>query len=183
MRPIPRGRYQLWPNPSPRVPRPWPDCSVCRVVDVTFPLGHAAVTEFVRRLHKTAAGRPGAVVVVQGDSGWLVCTPADAVTREDEWRLPCELHLHRFGRPRFVEVVLAPWSAVKSELRLELRSRRGLKIPPRYFTVAHAVMDKLRGAVETQVENLAPDTLSDAAPDRPLAPVIRLAEARGRHRR
>lgn len=177
-----RTYRQPWPNRGPQELRPWPDCSVRRIVEVTFPVAHAAVSEFVATLLDTPARHRGPAVMVRGDPGWLEFRPTDAVTRHDEWRLPGALHLHRFGRPTPVELVLASWSAARSELRLELRCRRGIsRVPPRYFDVAHAVMDELRSDVETMVEKVAPGTLSRADDDRPLATIIQLADVRARH--
>ena len=127
-----------------------------RFIDLGFPLGRRAAAELGLRLLDAPARPGGTDVVVRGDSGWLVCTPADAEAREDEWRMPGALHLHRFGRSVPVELVLARWSAERSELRLELRCRRSPQAPPRYFDVAHAVMDELRDAIEATIADVAP---------------------------
>lgn len=144
--------YQLWPDASRRVPRPWPDPSVRRVVDVSFPVGLAAVIERLGQLLDAPSGHRGPAVLMRGDSGWLACEPTNAVMSNGEWRLPGAVHVHRLARSAPVELVLAPWSARRSELRLEPRPRRGLAMSARYFIVAHAVMDDLRDAVEAGAE-------------------------------
>ena len=46
-----------------------------------------------------------------------------------------------------VEVLLAPWSSWRSELRVGMAGRRRYAVPWRFFEAAHAVADGLRDAL------------------------------------
>jgi hypothetical protein len=89
---------------------------------------------------------------VRGGSGWLVFGPRGQTRINDECRYPGRLYVHRWARPVHVEVIIAMWSASRTELRLELRCERGaLHIPTGYFDVAHSAVDRLREGIESRV--------------------------------
>jgi hypothetical protein len=66
-----------------------------------------------------------------------------------EVRRPGRVHAHRLGPALAVDLVLAPWSAWQSELRLQLHGGRGTtRLPRHYYDVAHPALAALRDLVE-----------------------------------
>ena len=64
-------------------------------------------------------------------------------------RLDGSLRVRRWGRSTPVEVTLAPWSALRTHLCLRpRRGRFGVRLPRRYYDVAHRVMDELWHQIE-----------------------------------
>lgn len=125
-----RGR--LWVDVAGLRPPVWSERDVRRLVLAPFPLAVAAL--------RGLGAAP---------SGWLVLDVAHDRRAADEYRAAGALHVHR-GRPLVpVDVVLAPWSASRTELLVRPRLRRCAAPPSaRYFDVAHSAIDALRDAIE-----------------------------------
>jgi hypothetical protein len=128
-----RRRDPLWSEPDRRPPSPWPDRSVRRLVDLPYDvavvvldeLAHDKTTSFPFDCHATAA--------------------------EEERCFRGALRFHRGGRRMFVELVVARWSATRTELRLQPDGRRArLSVPPRFFEMASAITDRLGRVIESR---------------------------------
>ena len=133
----PAGHDELWPTPAQgAAARPWPDCSVRRVLDVSF----GAVRAVVDDVLGATAAVGGVVVRGAGRSS----SDSDMDSDTAERRIAAGLRVQLCSVPVAVEVVVAPWSRTRTELRLELRGRRRLRIPRRYFDVADDVAERLR---------------------------------------
>ena len=128
------------------------DYTVRRFVEHPFANAHQALVT-VSSDHRVAPSDRSAEAVVRTPASWLAFSAPQATPPlDDQVRLTGVLHAHRFGRPLRVEVVVEPWSAARTELRMQLRSRRGkLKLPKRYFDAAHPVMIALRDEIEAHV--------------------------------
>ena len=127
----PAGHDELWPTPDEVAARPWPDCSVRRVLDLPFVVVGGVLDGALRSVATT--GR----MTVRG------CTRSCP----DERRVLAGLRVQTCSVPVSVEVVAAPWSRTRTEVRLELRGRRRLRLPRRYFDVADEVAERLRLAI------------------------------------
>jgi hypothetical protein len=134
---------------TPRPTQLGTDYSVRRYVEHPFANAQRALVT-VSADHRVGASDGGTDAVVRTPASWLsFASPEGASPAQDQLRLTGVLHAHRFGRPLRVEVVVEPWSSARTELRMQLRSRRGkLKLPQRYFDAAHPVMIALRDEIE-----------------------------------
>jgi hypothetical protein len=147
-----RQRELLWKDPDPVGPPSWPDPSVRRVLGFAFPVAHAALIDTHVTLRTVHGGHQGSGGVRRRGGGWLELADTAAVTTQGECRLLGALQVGRFTRVVPVEVVLAPWSATRSELRFQLH--HGLSVPARYFDVAHQVLDNLSDKIQSRVDDL-----------------------------
>lgn len=128
------GAIEVWPDREQFPAPPWPDWSVRRFVEVPFAAASAVPLD-------------ERVVVPHG---WLVLSAASSVSAEER-RRDGTVHVRRWHRGVGVELVMAHWSATRTEVRLQLGSGLpSLHLPPHYFDVAHAVMDEIRAAIEAQ---------------------------------
>jgi hypothetical protein len=139
-----RQRELLWAGAGRAEPPEALDCTVRRPVGLRFAVGRAALIEVQRARRRVPARRPGRGVR-RGGAGWLELNEGPAAAEEDEHRLRGALHVGRCGRAVPVEVVLAPWSTTRSEVRLQLYRR--VELPAHYFAAAHGVLDSLRDEI------------------------------------
>jgi len=132
------------------------DFTVRRVVDFPYTRALAALATACPDLHDrtqdTVGGAPHERrAVVHADATWLSLIAPERGTYPSGLRLAGALRVHRFGPPLPVEVVVEPWSGNRTELRMQLRTRRGkLRLPRHYFDAAHPVMGALRDTIETR---------------------------------
>jgi hypothetical protein len=88
--------------------------------------------------------RPGWRADISGRCGWLAFTaPPSAAGAERS--LLGRLHVPFHWRAVAVEVLVAPWSTARTELRLGMANNRRFHVPWRFFDAAHDVADVLRG--------------------------------------
>ena len=136
-----RQRELLWAGAVRTVSPATLDCIVRRSLSLPLPVAQAALIDVDRTMRAVPAAHR-----VRGRRrarrGWLELAKGTAVTHDDEHRLLGVLHVGRCGRVVPVEVVLAPWSTARSEVRLQ--PYRRVELPAHYFAVAHAVLDNLR---------------------------------------
>ncbi len=128
----PKPRELLWVDPVRAPARPSYDTSVQRLIEAPFATVVAALAVALRR------------------DGWprgLVVDVAHARGADGELRLPAGLRLHRCGHPLDVDVVVRPWSRLRTQLWLQARCRRRQHLPRRYFDAAHDAVDALRRAI------------------------------------
>lgn len=140
LRPRTRWRDQLWVDACPVVPprpRPWPEGTVRRLVNVPFLVAVEALAD----------------ALDEGDAAGLTVRAAAGWAGPGEVRVPGDLHLHHFqrcGRPVRVEVVLEPWSTTRSDLRLQVVCRhRSIRLPRHYYDAAHDAIDVVRTRIES----------------------------------
>jgi hypothetical protein len=146
-----RQRELLWAAGGEAGSPPGPDRSVRRSLGLDFAVARAALVDVQLTTSAVPAGRR-ASDPRPGATGWLAFADVPAVTTVDEIRLRGALHVGRCGGAIPVEVVLAPWSTSRSELRLQLHRRSNL--PGRFFDVAHRVMDELRDEIQRRADAL-----------------------------
>jgi hypothetical protein len=127
------------------------DYTVRRVVDFPLAGALAALATISAERRAAPATRHGAAAVVRTAETWLAFAFPDRASAVGGLRLDGELHVHRFGPPVPVEVIVEPWSGDRTELRLQMRTRHGrLRLPRRYFDAAHPVMGALRDEIEAR---------------------------------
>lgn len=147
-----RQRELLWKDPDPSGPPPEVNSCGRRLLGLAFPSARAMLADIhltgqaAHAVHQRSRGVP------RRRRGWLEFADVAAVATAAEYRLPGVLHIGRFGRAVRVDVVLAPWSSTRSELRLQ--PHRGSNVPPRYFDVAHPILDKLRDEIQSRADAL-----------------------------
>lgn len=125
---------EVWPDREPFPAPPWPDWSIRRLVDVPFAISRTAPLD-----RRVTVPHGSLVISRDGSAG------------TEERRRDGVVHLRCWQRPVPVELVMAPWSATRTEVRLQLgRELTSLHLPPHYFDVAHAVTDEICAAIEAQ---------------------------------
>lgn len=147
-----RHRALLWKDPEPVALPSRPSSSVRTVLGLPFPVAHAALVDTHVTLRAVLGGHQGSTGAGRRRGGWLELADQAAVRSPGECRLLGRLHVGRFGRVVPIEIVLAPWSTTRSELRLQLQ--RGSSVPASYFDVAHAVLDNLSTEIQSRVDDL-----------------------------
>jgi hypothetical protein len=127
-----RQRALLWRDPDPVRAAHGGDGAVRRLLDLAFRDARLGLT------HGDVDDR-----AERGERLELAGVP----TRigPDEHRIPGVVHLGGVGGAVSVDLVLAPWSAARSELRLELRRTR--RTPARYYDAADRALDRLDVAI------------------------------------
>lgn len=75
--------------------------------------------------------------------------PTPAVGEHDEVRRAGQVRVQHAVHAIAIELVLAPWSACQSELRLQVRGHRTpIRLPRRYYDVAHPALATVRDLIE-----------------------------------
>jgi hypothetical protein len=118
---------------------------VRRSLAVEIAVARAALVDVQLSMRAVGADAPSSRPQRRG-RGWLELADVAPVAAGRELRLLGALHVGRCGRAVPVDVVLAPWSMSRSELRLQLRRRS--ELPRHYFEVAHRVIDILRDELQ-----------------------------------
>jgi hypothetical protein len=127
-----------------RRPRPRPgDGSVRRVLAVDAEAAARALAAFLGEL--VAHGDPSAVVAARAVHARLVLPAAAAG--------PGLVHLRHRLHPVRVVLVVEPWSALRTDLRLDRidRPHRSARAMEHWYEGAHAVLDRLRGEIGLRV--------------------------------
>lgn len=137
---------------TPRPAQFGTDFTVRRYVEFPFAGARHAIAAISAELATVTTARRGPEAVVRARASWLAfAVPSVSPAPDEQLRLAGVLHVHRFGPPVPVEVVIEPWSSTRTELRLQVRTRRGrLRLPRRYFDAAHPVMIALRDQIEAR---------------------------------
>jgi hypothetical protein len=114
-----------WPGAGWRERRAWPDCSVRRVLDLPFAEARASLL------------RLGLATVQAARASTPECRVLLAV--------PVRHHVRAVA----ADVVVVPWSRARTEVRVELRPRRGrrLAVPRHWFDAAYPLLDDVAAAL------------------------------------
>jgi len=123
--------------------------TVRRVIEADLQQTIAALERTHRDLLAQPSTHIGNRAVVRRGAASLIIELDPALVATDPIRLPAALPIRRCGPPEPVQLVIEPWSPRRTEVRLEIIHRHGrLRIPRRYFDVAHPSMSALRDELE-----------------------------------